>query len=191
MTGRRPVGGGWRRAATSSVVVVLLVLAGCGEPADPEAIADVAGLTPENAGGLPEAASQLGDDVVALGEYCDRLGADDVSRIVGLDAAEYRWLDAQCAYELNGAQAEGYLFLAMTDSDGGAKSLRSLAASVDDEIAVDGVADDAVFREATTSLHVVDGERSFFAQLVVEPSPDRADALDQLTELVRTVVGER
>lgn len=191
MTGRRPVWGGSRHAATFTLVVGLLVLAGCGEPADPEAVADVADLTPENADGLPSAASELGDDVVALGGYCDRLPAAEVTRIVGLDADAYRWVDGQCAYELHGPQTEGYLFLSMTDSDGGIASLSSLAASVDDEITVDGVGDDAIFREATTSLHVVDGERSFFAQLVIEPSPGRADALDQLTEVVRTVVDQR
>lgn len=192
MNGRRPVGGGWRRAATSTfAVVTLLVLAGCGEPADPEAVAEVVDLTPANADDLPPEASVLGDKVVALGEHCDRLGADDVTRIVGLDASEYEWVDKQCVYRLDGARAGGRLHVSMSDAEEGSRSFPMFKASIDDEIAVDGVGDDAVFREATVSLHVLSGEYSFFAQLVVDPPPAPAAAQEQLTELVLTMLESR
>lgn len=186
------MGGGWHRAATSTFgVVTVLALAGCGEAADPEAVADVVDLTPANADDLPPQASALADMVVALGEHCDRLGADDVTRIVGIDASDYEWVDKQCVYRLDGVRAGGRLHVSMSDAEKGSRTFPLFKASIDDEIAVDGVGDDAIFREATVSLHVLSGEHSFFAQLVVDPSPAPAAAQAQLTELVLTMLEPR
>lgn len=193
MSGPRRVGAGrtGRAAALAVVAAAGLVLAGCRGQSDPGGIADVARLTPENASTIPSAAAKLGDDVVALGEYCDRLGADDVARIVGLDASAYRWVDRECAYDLRGAGQHGRLYVAMTSSSDGVTEFDELKRFVADEVPVEGVGDGAVFRPPTTSLHVLDGSRSFFVQLVLDPPATSATARDELVRIADVLIGDR